>query len=347
VISQRPPVGRGNGRISHHNEVRAVDELRRGYLFGIAAYGLWGLFPLYWPLLRPSGPVEILAHRVVWSLAVVAVLLTIQRNWSWISALLRRPRTLLGIVATAALISVNWGMYIYGVNTDRVVETSLGYFINPLVAVLLGVFVLSERLRRAQWLALGVGAVAVAVLTLDYGRPPWIALGLACSFGLYGLAKKTLGLPAAEGLLVESAVLTVPALAYLGWLHANGDGSFGQVSVGHTLLMILSGFVTAVPLLFFAGSANRIPLSALGILQYLAPVLQFAIGVGIYREEMPAARLAGFTLVWLALLVFTWDAVHHARRRQRWGTSEPTAPDSAASASAGRIAEPNLEGSST
>ncbi|MGC4804822.1 EamA family transporter RarD [Micromonospora sp. DT233] len=301
-----------------------MNPLRLGYLYGLGAYLLWGFFPLYFKLLKPAGPVEILAHRIVWSVLLVALLLAARRNIGFLRALARQPRTLAGIAVAAALVAVNWGTYIYGVNSDRVVETALGYFINPLVSVLLGVTVLGERLRPGQWLALGVGAAAVGVLTVDYGRPPWLALVLAVSFAGYGLAKKRLGLPAAEGLFVESAVLALPALGYLGWLAASGDATFGHVSTGHTVLLVLSGAATAIPLLFFAGAANRLPLTTLGMLQYVAPILQLACGVLILHEPMPPARLAGFALVWLALVVFTADAVRHARRSRAAGRQEPS-----------------------
>ncbi|MBM0239482.1 EamA family transporter RarD [Micromonospora sp. ATA32] len=291
-----------------------MNQIRLGYLYGFGAYLLWGFFPLYFKLLRPTGPVEILAHRVVWSLVFVALLLAAMRNIGFLRALLRRPRALAGMVAAAALIAVNWGTYIYGVNSDRVVETALGYFINPLVVVLLGVTVLRERLRPTQWAALGVGALAVAVLAVDYGRPPYLALTLALSFAGYGLVKKRLGLPAAEGLFVESAVLALPALAYLGWLAWRSESTFGHVSAGHTALLVLAGAATAIPLLLFAGAANRLPLSGLGMLQYLAPILQLGCGVLIFHEPMPPARLAGFALVWVALIVFTVDALRQARR---------------------------------
>ncbi|MBM0229603.1 EamA family transporter RarD [Micromonospora sp. ATA51] len=307
-----------------------MNPIRLGYLYGLGAYLLWGFFPLYLKLLRPAGPMEILAHRIVWSVAFVALLLAAMRNVGFLRALLRRPRTLAGIAAAAALIAVNWGTYIYGVNSDRVVETALGYFINPLVSVLLGVFVLRERLRPAQWAALGVGALAVAVLTVDYGRLPYLALTLAFSFACYGFVKKRLGLPAAEGLFVESAVLALPALAYLGWLSLRGDSAFGHVSTGHTVLLVLAGAATAIPLLLFAGAANRLPLSGLGMLQYLAPVLQLGCGVLIFHEPMPPARLAGFALVWLALIVFTADALrqaHQSRTRPRTpADSQPPVP---------------------
>lgn len=290
----------------------ATDKL--GYLYGIGAYVLWGFFPLYMRLLRPADPLEILAHRIVWSVVFVALVLAAMRNRSFLRALLRRPRALAALGVAAALVALNWGTYIYGVNSERVVETSLGYFVNPLVVVLLGVFVLRERLRPAQWAALGVGGAAVVVLTVDYGRPPYLALVLSFTFAGYGLVKKRLGLPAAEGLFVESAVLALPALAYLAWLVGTGGAAFGAVSAGHTALLVSAGAATAIPLLMFAGAANRLPFTSLGMLQYLAPILQFGCGVIIFREPMPPARLAGFALVWLALAVFTVDAVRAARR---------------------------------
>ncbi len=289
---------------------------RRGYLYGIAAYLCWGLFPLYWKLLRPSTPVELLAHRIVWSLVFVLAVIALSRGWRRLAHLLR-PRTIGLIVLAAALIAVNWATYIYGVNSDRVVETSLGYFINPLVTVLLGVLVLGERLRPAQWAAIGVGTAAVVVLTVDYGHVPLLALVLAVTFGLYGLIKKRLSVPAADGLLLESGVLALPALAYLLLLGAHQESTFGHVSAAHTTLLVLTGVVTAVPLLLFAGAANRIPLSAIGLLQYLAPILQLGCGVLVFGEPMPPARLAGFALVWLALTVFTWDGIRHVRAANR------------------------------
>jgi chloramphenicol-sensitive protein RarD len=291
-------------------------EDRRGYLYGLAAYLSWGFFPIYFKHLQPSGPGEILAHRVVWSAAFVAVLLFALRRWRAVRGLAREPRRLGGVLLAAAVIAVNWGTYIYGVNTDRVVETSLGYFINPLISVLFGVVLLGERLRRWQWTALGVGGVAVAVLTVDYGRLPYIALTLAVSFATYGLIKKRLGLPPADGLFVESAALALPALGYLAVLASRGADTVGAVSPVHTTLVLLGGVITAIPLLMFAAAANRIPMTGLGILQYTAPILQLAVGVFLYHEPMPPARLAGFTLVWLALAIFTWDAINQTRRQR-------------------------------
>ncbi|MFI7602801.1 EamA family transporter RarD [Actinoplanes sp. NPDC049681] len=287
---------------------------RRGYLYGLTAYVCWGFFPVYFKLLKPAGPVEILAHRVIWSVVFVSLLLAALRNWRFVGRVVRNRRLLGGVTIAALLIGVNWATYIYGVNSDRVVETALGYFITPLVVVLLGVTVLRERLRMWQWIAVGVGAVAVAVLTIDYGHLPYIALLLAASFGAYSLVKKRLSLPPAEGLFVESFVLAVPALVYLAWL--NGDAAFGHVSARHTVLMVLSGVATAVPLLLFAGAANRVPLVGLGILQYVAPILQLGFGVLLFHEPMPIARLAGFALVWIALVIFTVDGLR-SRRGQR------------------------------
>jgi chloramphenicol-sensitive protein RarD len=287
---------------------------QKGYLYGFGAYALWGFFPIYFKLLRPSSPFEILAQRILWSLVFVALILTALRGWRFFGRLRQDRRLLGGITLAGLLIGVNWATYIVGVNTDRVVETALGYFITPLVMVLLGVTVQRERLRLWQWIAVGVGAVAVAVLTADYGHPPYIALLLAASFGSYGLIKKRLSLRPAEGLFMESGVLALPALGYLIWLNVTGGAEFGHVSAAHNTLMVLSGVATAVPLLLFAASAGRVPMVGLGILQYVAPILQLALGVLLFHEPMPPARLAGFGLVWLALIVFTVDALRGARK---------------------------------
>src|SRR3954468_21150424 len=253
---------------------------------GLGAYALWGLFPLYFPLLEPAGGLEIVAHRVVWSLAFIALLLTVLRAWPRVRAVVADRRALLILAGAAVLISGNWLIFVYGVNSGQVVETSLGYFINPLMSVLLGVVVLSERLRPAQWVAVGIAAVAVAVLTVDYGRPPWIALSLAATFGLYGLLKKLVRVEAAPGLFLETAIVVVPALAVLAVLHAHGEGTAGNFGAGHTLLLVGSGVATAVPLLLFAAATRRIPLSTVGLLQYLTPSMQLVIGVFVYEEPM-------------------------------------------------------------
>lgn len=291
-----------------------MNDERRGYAYGLIAYLIWGFFPIYFKLLRPSPPLEILAERVIWSMVFVTLLLAVTRNWSFLGRLRRDRKRLLGVTAAAILIAVNWGTYIFGVNSSRVVETALGYFITPLVVVLLGVTIQRERLRPWSWVALGVGTAAVAVLTVDYGRLPYIALLLAASFGSYSLVKKRLALPPAGGLFVESAVLAIPALVYLTWLNLTGGAQFGHVSALHTTLTVFSGIATAIPLALFAGAANRVPLVGLGILQYVAPILQLAIGVLIFHEPLPPARLAGFALVWIALIIFTVDGIRGAKQ---------------------------------
>lgn len=290
-----------------------IDEERRGTGFGAAAYVLWGLFPLYWPLLEPAAPVEILAHRVVWSLAVCAGLLLVLPATRAVFSLDARRLRMLALAA--CVLAVNWGVFIYGVNSEQVVETSLGYFVNPLVTVSLGVLVLGETLRRRQWLAIGVAALAVVVLTVDYGRPPVIALTLACSFAVYGLLKKQAGVGAVESLAVETAVLFAPALAYLAWLGFSGGANVD--GPGHGALLAGAGLVTAVPLLAFGAAARRVPLTTLGLLQYLAPTLQLFIGVAVRGEPMPTVRLVGFALVWVALALFTTEALAHRRRQLR------------------------------
>ncbi|MBB3729141.1 EamA family transporter RarD [Nonomuraea dietziae] len=291
-----------------------MPDQRRGVLYGVAAYVLWGLFPLYWPLLKPSGAIEILAHRMAWSLVAVVAILAVRRHWSWFRQLTRRQLGLLGLAAM--LITVNWGTYIYGVNSGHVVESALGYFINPLVSVLFGVILLKERLRTLQWVAVGFGTLAVLVLTIDYGRLPWIALTLAMSFGIYGLVKKKANVGAAESLTVETLVLLAPALAYLVYLEQSGGSTFGDHGPWHALLLAGGGVVTAVPLLFFTASAIRVPLTTIGLLQYIAPILQFLVGVLIVKETMPPSRWAGFAIVWLALAVFTYDSLRSARARR-------------------------------
>lgn len=299
-----------------------MDERRAGTAAGLSAYLLWGCFPLYFPLLEPAGGVEIVAHRVVWSLLFVALLLTVLRRWGLVRAAVTDRRTLLVLAGASALIAANWLVFVYGVNSGHVVETSLGYFVNPLVSVLLGVVVFSERLRPLQWTAVGLAAVAVLVLTVDYGRPPWIALTLAATFGAYGLLKKLVRVEAAPGLLVETLVALLPALVVLGVLHATGRGTAGSEGAGHLLLLMASGVATAVPLLLFAAAARRIPLSTVGLLQYVTPLMQLAIGVFVYSEPMPPARLAGFAIVWAALAVFTVDSLRSARAAGRRAAAE-------------------------
>ncbi|HUQ00466.1 MAG TPA: EamA family transporter RarD [Aeromicrobium sp.] len=287
---------------------------RSGLFMGAGAYFLWGLFPLYWPLLAPASAVEALAHRFVWSLAFVVLLLALTRRWAHFRAIWSDRRRVGFLAIASVVIALNWGFFIWGVTHGHVIETSLGYFINPLVTVMLGVFVLGEALRPWQWAAVGFGAVAVAVLTVDYGRPPWIALVLAGSFATYGFLKKQARLGAVESLGAETLILAPVALAFLVWLDVTGRATFGHAGLPNALLLAGTGVVTAIPLLLFGGAATRLSLTTLGILQYLGPALQFVFGLTIFHEPMSNAAWVGFVLVWVALAIFTVDGVRHHRR---------------------------------
>ena len=297
----------------------ALDGL--GMATGVGAYVLWGVLPLYFPLLQPAGAVEIIAHRVVWSLLFCFLLLAVTRTWGTFLTALRHRRTLALLSVAAVLLAVNWLVFVFGILTDRVVDAALGYYINPLVTVTLAVVVLRERLRPVQWAALGLGAAAVVVISAGYGKLPWIALVLALSFGFYGLIKNRVGrsVAAVPGLTVETLVLAPLALGYLVWTNAVGDGTFATQGAGHALVLASSGVVTAIPLLLFNTAARRLPLSMLGLLQYIAPTLQLLIGVLVLHEQMPAARWWGFALVWAALVILTVDGVRtsHAQRLDR------------------------------
>ncbi|MFI6380383.1 EamA family transporter RarD [Streptomyces sp. NPDC050658] len=275
---------------------------------------MWGLVPLFWPLLKPAGAGEILAHRMAWSLVVVGVALLFVRRWAWAGELLRQPRRLGLITIAAAVITVNWGVYIWAVNSGHVVEASLGYFINPLVTIAMGVLLLGERLRPVQWTAVAIGLAAVLVLAIGAGQPPWISLCLAFSFATYGLVKKKVGLGGLESLAAETAIQFLPAVGFLVWLGTQGESTFGAEGFGHAALLAATGVVTAAPLVCFGAAAIRVPLSTLGLLQYLAPVFQFLLGILYFHEAMPPERWAGFGLVWLALTLLTWDALRSARR---------------------------------
>ncbi|ROQ66854.1 chloramphenicol-sensitive protein RarD [Streptomyces sp. 840.1] len=319
--------------------MKGTNEQRAGLLAGFAAYGLWGIVPLFWPLLKPSGAVEILAHRMVWSLGVVGIALLVLRRWAWIGELLRQPRKLALITVAAVVISINWGLYIWSVNHGHVVEASLGYFINPLVTIAMGVLLLGERLRPVQWVAVGTGVASVLVLAIGYGQPPWISLVLAFSFATYGLMKKKVNMGGLESLAAETAVVFVPALGYLLWLGARGESTFTSGGAGHAALLASTGVVTAVPLILFGAAAIRVPLSTLGLLQYLAPVFQFILGIVYFHEAMPPERWAGFGLVWLALTLLTWDALRTSRRTRMQAL--------AARQAAAKHAEPTADGSAS
>jgi chloramphenicol-sensitive protein RarD len=287
--------------------------MNRGIWYGVAAYGIWGLFPIYWKLFRHVPALEILAHRMAWSFVTLVFLVSSARG----SALRRDwavPWPVIGLYAVAAvLIGVNWFLYVWAVNAGYVVETSLGYFITPLVNVLLGVMVFRERLRPLQWLAVGMAAAGVLYLTLAYGSLPWIALGLALSFGGYGLAKKKAPLGSLDGLTLETAVLVAPAVAYLGRLQYAGEGAFLRTGTGTDLLLAASGTITIVPLLLFASSVRRVPLSIVGILQYIAPTIQLFLGVLLFHEPFTRVQGVGFAFVWLAVAVFAIDGLRASR----------------------------------
>ncbi len=287
--------------------------MRRGLTFGATAYLIWGLFPLYFPLLHPAGTFEVLAHRMVWSLVVAGLILTTVRGWSAIRS--APPRVWALVTAGAVLIAVNWGVYIWAVDNGRVVEAALGYFMNPLVSVLLGVLLFGERLRPAQWVAVGLGAAAVGVLAFAGGSVPWVSLVLAASFAGYGLIKKVIPLPPTASLTAEGLILVLPALAFLTWLQIYGSATFVTAGTGHTVLLMSAGIVTCVPLLAFAAAAQSLPLSVLGLMQYLTPVVQFLIGVFVLHEAMPTYRWIGFALVWAALVVFSASAYGRVLRR--------------------------------
>ncbi|MBA2638925.1 MAG: EamA family transporter RarD [Nocardioidaceae bacterium] len=302
-----------------------MSEQRRGFWAGLAAYTLWGVFPLYFPLLDPASATEVLAHRIVWSLLTVVGLIALRRRWSSLRAVVVDRRRRLLLVAAGVIITANWGTFIWAVTNDHVVETSLGYFINPLVLICFGVVLLGERLRPGQWIGLAVAAAAVVGLSVDYGRPPWIALVLALSFGTYGLLKKRAAVGAVEGLTVETAVVAPLALGYVGWLQATGVGTLASAGLGHLALLAGTGLVTALPLLLFGAAAPRVTLTTLGLLQYMAPVMQFAIGVLVLDEAMGAGRWVGFGLVWLALLIITAESLVHGRRVARAARRDPLA----------------------
>jgi chloramphenicol-sensitive protein RarD len=297
-----------------------------GTAAAIAAYSLWGLAPLYWPLVDRAAPLEVLSHRVVWTLVFVAGLLWLVRGWGAVAAALAAPRTRWLLALAAVLVSANWGVFIWAVTNGYVLEASLGYFINPLISVLLGVVVLRERLRPLQWLAVAIGAVGVVVITAGVGRLPWVALALATSFGLYGLVKKWAGVDALPSLAVETALAAPVALAYLLGAAAAGGGTFASFGAGHALLLAGAGAVTAVPLLFFGVAAVRIPLSTLGILQYIGPAVQFVLGLVVFGEAMSPARWAGFALVWIALAVFSADLLRWRSIRMRPASPDATRP---------------------
>jgi len=291
------------------------DTRRSGLLFGVGAYASWGLFPAFFPLLKPASAFEILAHRIVWCFALMVVVVAAVRRLGDLRRMSRR--TWLLLAAASALISVNWVIYIYAVNNGHVVDAALGYFINPLVTVALGLLIFRERLNRAQFVALAIAVIAVVILTVEVGAPPIIGIGLALSFGLYGAVKKVVPVDPRVSVGVEAAIATPLALAFIAVLHGTGHGTFTDHGLGHIVLMILSGVLTALPLLFFAAAAQRLPMITMGLLFYLTPAMQLTWGVVVGHEPMPPARWLGFALIWLALAVFSADALWRARVDRR------------------------------
>lgn len=291
--------------------------MNKGMLYGAGAYLLWGLLPIFWKSLHTVPALEILAHRMVWSLAFVVVLLAVQGHWRWLGPVFKNGRVLLTFAISALLLSLNWFLYIWSVNAGYIVETSLGYFINPLVNVLLGTLFLKERLRLWQAAAIIVAVIGVLYLTLHYGSLPWIALTLAGSFGVYGLLRKTASLNSLEGLTLETLLLFPPALAYLIYREWTGSAAFGHTGLPTMLLLICAGVATALPLLLFASGARRVTLTLMGILQYIAPTMQFLIGVFLYNESLTRARLIGFSLIWLALAIYSLEGIFRSGRATR------------------------------
>jgi chloramphenicol-sensitive protein RarD len=293
------------------------------------AYVIWGLFPLYFKALEQIPSLQILAHRMVWSLLVVALLLAVLKRWSWLNVLREQPAVLVRFALSALLLSSNWGIYIWAVNSNHVVDASLGYYINPLVNVALGSVLLHERLRALQWVALGIAAVGVSVMALEVGHVPWISLSLAFTFGGYALLRKTAPLGALEGLAVETAVLFPLALLYLYWLGTQGQNAFATADVSTRWLLVAAGPITTVPLLLFAAGARRMSMTLLGVLQYITPSLQLALGVWLYREPFALAKVVGFGLVWTGIAVFLLDGLRAAWSKPRAGAEAPLSGEDA------------------
>lgn len=288
-------------------------EANLGSIYALLAYSTWGLLPIYWKLLGQPSAVEVLSHRMIWSAVFLMGILLVQRRWSDLRSQLRSPRQVLVLLLTASLLSFNWGLYIYGVNSDRVVEASLGYYINPLVTVLLGFVFLKERLLRGQQVAVALAVVGVGYFIVQLGTVPWIALALAVSFAFYGLLRKLVGVAPLVGLAVETLLITPVTLLFVSWLAASGQGSFGQ-DWPTTLLLIGAGVATSMPLLWFNNAAKRLPLATLGFFQYLAPSLSLLLGVFVYGEPFTATHGVTFSCIWAALLLYSVTALRAKHR---------------------------------
>ena len=286
---------------------QARSEHGTGLLLGFSAYVIWGIVPIYWPELQPAGPVEILSHRILWSLIFLAGLVVVQKKLGIIRDLLTNRRTLALLTLASILIAVNWGIFIWCSVTGRLLDSSLGYFINPLFSVVLGVVFFSERLRRLQWFGLSIALAGVIYMSVVHGKPPFISLSLAFTFGLYGYVKKLANVPSIESLTVETLILAPVALGYLGYLSTQGTNTFAQHGASHMVWLASAGLVTAIPLLMFGGAAIRIPLSTLGLLQYIGPTIQFFLGLYYFNENMPVERFIGFVITWTAVTIVSVD----------------------------------------
>lgn len=291
--------------------------MNQGIFFAFACYGLWGFLPIYWKLLKAVPSDQILAHRIVWSLVFMLIVLTIKKDWEWLNRLREDPKLLFWFSIISALISLNWFIYIWAVNNNFIVEASLGYFINPLVNVSLGVLFLKERLRSAQWIAVGLAFVGVSYLTYVYGRLPWIALSLAFSFAFYGLLKKMVVLGPLRSLTLETFILFLPAAMFLVVKTLNTEAALFNISWKVDALLILAGVATGLPLLFFGAAAKQLSMTALGLMQYLAPTIQFFIGVIIYKEQFSSQQFIGFFFIWSALIIFTFDVVRFSSLKKK------------------------------
>lgn len=296
------------------------NEYRRGILFGSLAYAMWGVLPIFFRALEPAGPLEILGQRILWSAVFCMLIWVFRRELAWIGNLIRKPRSMLILTVAAYVLALNWGVYIYAVSAGNVLESSLGYFINPLMTVLVGVLVLKERMNSWQWAAIALGALAVIVITIDYGRLPYLALTLAITFTVYGFIKKQVGagIGAVETMTMESLLLLPFAIGTIVYIKLHADNlTFASEGISHAFLIIMLGVVTMLPLALFTSAAVRLPLFMIGLLQFLAPIGQFLVAVLIFEEDVPAARWIGFGFVWLALVILTIDMIRRGSQQRR------------------------------
>ena len=299
--------------------------MNKGTWLAVGAYSIWGFLPVYWKLLKHVPALQLLGHRIGWSFILLFLFLLVSQRWDSFRKAINSPRVLRTYLVAAILIGINWLTYVWAVNAGYIVETSLGYFINPLVSVLMGVIILKETIRTWQWVAIAIAAIGVLYLTVSYGTIPWIALTLAFSFGFYGLMKKTAPLNSINGITLETGILFLPSLGWLIFADLSGDGAFLNTGWVSDILMVAAGLVTTVPLLMFASAAKLIPLSMVGILQYIAPTIQFLIGVLLYHEPFTSYRVVGFTIVWFALIIFGVEGqlVQRSNRRLAKGAPVP------------------------